>query len=81
MQRGTGCPDPTCQVHQALEAGGQVALCTLGVPEVEGLQGRHCRELPVDHREPWGRDSVRAGAGTWPSPSIMESSLENGALP
>lgn len=52
MQRGTGCPDPTCQVHQALEAGGQVALCTLGVPEVEGLQGRHCRELPVDHREP-----------------------------
>lgn len=78
---GAGSPGPTCQVHQALEAGGQVALCALGVPEVEGLQGCHRRELPADHGEPRGRDGIRAGAGTWPSPGTVGSSLEKGALP
>lgn len=81
MRRGAGQPGPTCQVHQALEAGGQIALRALRVPEVEGLQGRHRRELPADHGEPRGRDGVRAGAGTQPSPGIVGSSLENGALP
>ena len=72
---------PTCQVDQALQASGQVALRALGVPEVEGLQGRHRRELPADHGEPRGRDSVRAGAGTRPNPGIVGSSLENGDSP
>lgn len=81
MPSGNGHPGPTCQVHQPLQAGGQVALRALGVPEVEGLQGRHGRELPVRQGEPWGRDGVRAGAGTRPSPETVGSSLENGALP
>lgn len=73
---GAGCPSSTCQVHQALQAGGQVALGALGVPEVEGLQGCHRWELPADHRE-----SVRAGGGTWPCPGTVGSSLGNGASP
>lgn len=56
---GLGWPGPTCQVHQALQAGGQVALRALGVAEVEGLQGCHGWELPGDHGEPQGRESVR----------------------
>lgn len=81
MHCGAWLPSPTCQVHQALEAGGQIVLCALGVPEVEGLQGRHRWELPADHGEPRGRESVRAGASTRPSPSIVGSSLESGTLP
>ena len=38
---------PTCEVAQALQAGGQVALGALCVPQVQGLQGCQCRELPV----------------------------------
>lgn len=40
----------TCQVDQALQAGGQVALRALCVPEVQGLQSCHCWELPVWQR-------------------------------
>lgn len=38
---------PTCEVAQALQAGGEVALGALGVPEVQGLQGRQSWELPA----------------------------------
>lgn len=37
----------TCEVDQAFQAGGQIALRALRVPQVQGLQSRHCRELPL----------------------------------
>lgn len=73
--RGAECPIPTCQVDQALKAGGQVALCALRVPKVEGLQGCHRRELPVDHGT---RDNVK---GLEQAPGTAGSSLENRDVP
>lgn len=43
---------PTCKVAQALQAGGEVALGALGVPQVQGLQGRESWELPA-RRHGW----------------------------
>lgn len=57
---------PTCEVAQALQAGGQVALGALCVPQVQGLQGCQCWELPVGGRGetlPQARGRAEGGCG------------------
>lgn len=60
---------PTCEVAQALQAGGEVALRALRVPQVQGLQGRQSRELPAGTAESMGlrgAEKPRSGAaGVW----------------
>lgn len=81
---GLDAPSPTCQVYQALEAGGEVTLRALGVAEVQGLQGRHGWELPADQGEAQGRERVRVGQEPQPQPcqtGRQPGKLGSGAVP
>lgn len=79
MPRGAGCPRPTCQVRQALEAGGQVALRALGVPEVEGLQGRHRWELPAGHGERRAETVSGLEQAPSPAPALQDPAWKTGS--